>query len=437
APGQYKVYMEAEDYAIDSATVTVTAHQSVFADKFMNLIPNPNVPNILGNSPEAGSTEVSNLVNIEIDFDIRMDESSAESAFSIMPSVAGEFSWEDNHKKLIFNPDNPLSAGVNYTVSLEGSAKTYFGVPLGTPHAFSFSTRAKLNMESVYPEDNSIDISQTVQVRIQFDAPINSSTLPGNILFLDESGTFVQLAVDQDAYSKGWIIFETTNPLELNSSYRLILKEGIGDNEGVSFQEEIEINFRTVNSVYEGGNVIENFEAIGDWGNPSNDPGSIGIDSNATTFVISSMKKISGDNSGYLTYTFTQNDARVMLSSSNPKSIGTDPNSQFGVWIFGDLSGNLLELWFIDEQSNKAGVGYGLIDWTGWKMINIKLSDIVLSGNDKKFEGIRIMYDAFSGDSTGGIFIDDAQYDFTTPVENEIEILPNEYVLDQNYPNPF
>jgi len=437
APGQYKVYMEAEDYTKDSATVTVTAHNSVFADKFMNLIPNPNVPNVVGNYPETGSTEVSNLANIEIDFDIRMDESSAESAFSLMPSVAGEFSWENNHKKLIFNPSNPLSPGGSYTVNINGSAKTYFEVPLGTAHAFSFSTRSKLNMVSNYPDDNSTDISQTVQVRIQFDAPINSSTLPGNILFLDESGTFVQLAVDQNAYSKGWIIFEPTKSLELNSNYRLILKEGVGDNEGVTFQEEVEINFRTVNSVYEGGNIIENFETIGDWDNPSNDPGSSGIDINATTFEISTIKKISGENSGYLAYTFTQDNARVKLSNSNPKSIGTDPNSQFGVWIFGDLSGNLLELWFMDEQSNKVGLGYGNIDWTGWKMIDINLSDISLNGSDIKFEGILIAYEPFSGDSVGSIFIDDAQHDFTTPVENEIEVLPKEYVLDQNYPNPF
>ena len=63
------------------------------------------------------------------------------------------------------------------------------------------------------------------------------------------------------------------------------------------------------------------------------------------------------------------------------------------------------------------------LDFTGWKMKSVKLSDV--ASGELKFEGFGVKHNS-SADSIGTFYIDDAQYDFTTPVEvihSELPIL--------------
>ena len=40
------------------------------------------------------------------------------------------------------------------------------------PFSLSFSTRSALSLVKSYPQQNAVDISTTVKIKVQFDAPI-------------------------------------------------------------------------------------------------------------------------------------------------------------------------------------------------------------------------------------------------------------------------
>ena len=433
APGQYKLYLEAEDYALDSATVTVTANNSVFVNKNLSLTPNENNPNVISTTPVSGVDQASNAANIEVAFDIRMDAASTESAFSLSPLVDGTFSWEDNQKTLVFDPTQNLTPGVKYTVSISNMAETIFGRSLLFGYNFDFTTRSKLNLISNYPTNGAVDISKTVQVRLQFDQAIDNTTLAGNIQFLDSQNNSVSLNVDYNLYIKGIIAFIPSGSLETGATYKVILGDGIGDIEGVTFQENIEILFTAEDYEITTGDLVDDFEINNYWEDPADNHNSIGIDE-FSTFKITTTFKKNGSSSGELKYNFTEPDGYYKVSKSIPTSIGGSSEAEFGIWIKGDLTKNVLEYWFVDAQSNMISIEVDTLNFTGWKMKSIQLSNV--GGDNLTFEGVGIKRTSLT-DSSGVIYIDDAQYNFITPVEDVKSSLPVEYSLEQNYPNPF
>ena len=388
---------------------------------------------VINYSPTDGVDSVSNLAQVTISFDKRMNENTTQTAFSISPNVNGSFTWSEDITKIIFTPSSPFISGTEYQVTISTDARTYYGGYLESEVSFGFTTRSKLNLITAYPSDGAIDISKSVQVQLQFDQAIDETTLAGNIQFLDPMDKFVSLRVDFTLYSKGMIAFIPSSSLERGVTYRVILDEGIGDIEGVKFQENVVISFTTEAYEITTGNVVDDFEVNNEWENPLDNPNSVGIDE-TSTFKITTAQKVDGNSSAELKYSFNQFDGYYKVSKSIPTSVGSSGSTEFGIWIKGDLSYNILEYWFADAQSNLLSIEVDTLSFTGWKMASVILADV--SNDNLTFEGVGIKR-SNSADSSGVIYIDDAQYNFITPVEDARNNLPVEYSLDQNYPNPF
>ncbi len=433
-PGNYQVIVTAEDYSVDTIDVTVQANQTSFADKWLTLVENLNAPQIISFMPEDGSTDVRLSSQITVRFDIPMDKASVQNAFAISPSVTGTFTWSDNDKVLEFTPSSKLMKDTQYTVTVDTSATTIFGISLETPLSFTFKTRKKLNLVYFYPKNNDNEISTTVKITLIFDAPISTNTLGNNIFFKDANDNNISLAADQSAFAEGKIIFWSIYPLDFNSNYKVILKSGIGDTDGLTLEQDYQINFKTEKDRYVGGSIIDSFETAGNWWEPEQSGSTAGIDPSLTNFEISAEKKFSGSFSGKLTYKFTAEDGICRLYNPSEPDLGSSDDGIFGMWVFGDLSGNVLEYWFRDSQGTNVPKFVDTLNWTGWKLKTISLGDLGIAG-DKKFHSI-VIKKTQNGNSESELYFDDLQTNIVLPVRIESS-LPDSYRLYQNYPNPF
>ncbi|MBN1300382.1 MAG: N-acetylmuramoyl-L-alanine amidase [Melioribacteraceae bacterium] len=434
-PGEYTLVFEAEDYITDSTTVTVTANEWVFADMFMEIEPNYNPPVVTYSSPQNGASGVRNLAQIIIDFDISMNPALTQLAFTISPDLTGSFQWENNNKRMIFTPALIMTPGINYTVTLSRDALSRFNINPASEYSFSFRTRHKLNVLGYYPQPGEIDISRSVLVKIQFDAPLKQTTLPGNVLFYDESDQFIDLVVNTNAYAKGFLEFEPKNELEPGRRYRVILKEGVGDIEELTLNDELVLPFITTNSTYSAGSLIDSLENIGTWWQPQVSNTTVGIDSSNTSFIISTERKKGGRSSGQINYSFTDPNGICAVFNYNHFEVTPVGTGDFGMYVYGNLNKKTLQYVFRDIYQNETVKDVGVIDWTGWKMKNVNLNDLGING-EIYFKGVKVI-NIHGTDSSGTIYIDDIQVDFVTPVDNELGNVPVEYSLKQNYPNPF
>lgn len=441
APGQYTVYIEAEDYALDSAIVTVIANRTVFADKYLNEAPNYNPPTITSYQPDSASVNIGLYTPIVIDFDIRMDTTITKNAFSIQPVINGKFTWENNNKRMIFTPTPRYSSNTEYTVNISASATSLYGVAVSNPVTFSFTTRTKLNLVSAYPTSSSQKVSTTAQFIYQFDAPISMSSLSGNVLFTNEAGTNVSVFLNQSALAQGSIIFEPQSPLIANSIYKVSIKEGLKDIDQLDFGENVDYEFTTDPEVYVSGTIIDPFNAIGEWKDPDWSGSTTGTDPELTTFTIVTDRKVSGNTAGKITYVFTGNNGVCRTFNNARPNVGSSTNNKVGFWIFGDNSKNLLEYWFYYNTTTNVIVPVDTINWTGWKIVYVPLSQVTGSG-DRLFHSI-VIRQTPNGSKTGALYIDDKQSNIVTDIVTSTDnidyekFLPKEFSLEQNYPNPF
>jgi Tol biopolymer transport system component len=89
--------------------------------------------------PTVGN-EVSPLGGISLRFSEVMQGETVTPLFSIEPSVAGDFSWQED--QLTFKPAQPFQAGVTYTAKLSPGALSHTGRTVLQPWEWQFRVRA-------------------------------------------------------------------------------------------------------------------------------------------------------------------------------------------------------------------------------------------------------------------------------------------------------
>ncbi len=397
-------------------------------------------PVITSYSPASSSDSVFSNVTIKIKFSQRMKKSETQAAFSITPQINGIFNWEDNGRTMVFKPASLLSFGAVYSVNVDTNALNYVGQKIGTALNFNFVTKtySSLSLLSTYPVNQDSDISSTVKVFVSFDTPINQATFTGAIFLKDSSGTPLGLKniLYKDIDNKGYLSFSPQQKLKSNSDYTLLIKGTVQNIFSAQLGEDAVIKFRTEQDNFIAGTILDDLELIKNWKDPNYSGSTVGTDPNGTTFTIVNEETAQGSNSGKISYVFTGSTGVCRTFDSDKPSVGSDGTDRFGMWIYGDLSYNLLEFWFYYNTSTNTIVSIDTLNWTGWKFIEIPVASIGGSGV-RLFHSI-VIKQTPSGTKSSAIYIDGIQKRPLIPAgSNENQALISEFSLSQNFPNPF
>jgi len=106
---------------------------------------------VIGWIPYYNSSGISVSTNINVTFDQSVDKASAESNFSISPSISGSYSWNGN--TMIFHPSANLKYSTTYTVTIAAGIKTVNGLDSAANFTMPFTTEHQtiiLNVPQYY-----------------------------------------------------------------------------------------------------------------------------------------------------------------------------------------------------------------------------------------------------------------------------------------------
>ncbi|MFH1231523.1 MAG: Ig-like domain-containing protein [Planctomycetota bacterium] len=107
---------------------------------FTTAAPDTTPPTVLSVSPSNNSIDVSVSTNISVTFSEAMNQSTAQGAFSISPSVSGAFSWTGNI--MTFDPTGNLTYSTLYTCTISNAATDLAGNNIASQYQWSFTTSA-------------------------------------------------------------------------------------------------------------------------------------------------------------------------------------------------------------------------------------------------------------------------------------------------------
>jgi len=414
----------------DSVEVIVEANKTTVNTQLMQL-DTLIAPEVVSFNPASAIDSVSSTQTIDIEFNRQMNLASVESAFSIQPEHPVTFSWNEISTTLVATPDVPFEKATTYTIGVSEDAVHAWNVSLEEPLQFEFTTlnRNRLSLVKHFPQTNAIEISTLPQIRLIFDAPLVQSSLIGNVILKDASGNQIPITKSKitEENGLGIYVFETKEPLRENADYELSVMGGVSDIGGNILTDLVQFSFSTIQSPIPNGVTVYDFETESGWKEPEWSGSTEGVEIELTNFEIWKYQKLFGKSSGKLEYNFIGENGLCRLFNDNFANIPQHPETEFGIWIFGDHNKHVLEYWFYNESDENLMVFVDSIDWSGWAYKSISVDDLGVNG-EMKFHSIVIRQNP-TGSKSGTLYFDNAQwYNSTVSIrklsEGNIRIYP-------------
>ena len=135
-------------------------------------------PTVIMVSPSDNSTQISVSSVVSVTFSESMNQSSAQSAFSISPSVSGVPNWDGN--TMTFTPGSALSTDTTYACTVGTGAKDQSGNPMTAAYSWNFTTILTVapTVVSISPADGATGVPVTISaLSVTFSQPMDTSSL--------------------------------------------------------------------------------------------------------------------------------------------------------------------------------------------------------------------------------------------------------------------
>ena len=184
---------------------------------------------------------------LQVTFDQPMDTGSVQSAFSILPTVSGDFEWPFPHIMRFKPAGAGFERAERYTVTLSQEARSQAGLPLRTPFEFHFNTVGFLEVTNTQPADGAEEVATDTTVTVLFNRPVVPLVAIEDQSSLPQPLTFVPPVRGQGEWLNTSIYtFTPEDGFEPATTYKARVAAGLADSTGGVLSEDYEWEFTTI-----------------------------------------------------------------------------------------------------------------------------------------------------------------------------------------------
>jgi hypothetical protein len=191
--------------------------------------------------PPDRSWEISTSADIRVRFNTLMDQASVVSAFSISPSVEGEFSWS-GLDQLVFVPNDVLASNSNYVVSIDSTAQDLYGSKAGEVFTAEFNT-SPIRILYTSPENGATYVERGSIVQIGFNTSMDQLATVNAFRMIDSDSNLVGGSFTWQGLN--YLYFYPDTILENNKEYVVTVSDQAKDIHGITMPQPFRLWFET------------------------------------------------------------------------------------------------------------------------------------------------------------------------------------------------
>jgi uncharacterized protein YfaS (alpha-2-macroglobulin family) len=219
-------------------------------------------PHLLSYVPAPGEEQPLDAP-IQLTFDEPMDHPSVEAAFSITPTVAGQFTWSDD-RTVSFAPSSALERGKRYRVTVAATATNAEGLALEEAATFDFSTVGFLAVSQVQPTPGTDELSPDMIVTVVFNRPVVPLTAISEQAQLPDPVTFMPPVAGKGEWLNSAIyVFRPQESFLPATEYTGRVAAGLTDVTGAVLEQDYTWTFGTLRPAVQSISPEDGFQYVG------------------------------------------------------------------------------------------------------------------------------------------------------------------------------